>query len=105
MKQSVQHSPDPSAILRSLRRKLSAAVTASQRRQAALAVMDAYSDIYSLYRVQAKLDLLQEAAAGIGPLPLLNNAERQEVRAFCQFTGLLAEATAMLVRLYEYEDR
>jgi hypothetical protein len=104
MKQSIQHKADASTCLRSLQGGLSAAVSPQQLRQAALAVMNAYSDSYSLYGVQAKLDLLQESTAGIAPLPLLSNAERQEVRVFCQFTRLLAEAAAILSRLPEYPE-
>ena len=68
------------------------------------AVMNAYNDSYSLHGVQAKLDLMKEATNGISPLPMLSNAERQEVLDFCRFTRLLAEAAAMLVVEDEFGD-
>lgn len=101
MKQSIQQTADPSTYIRSLQGRLANADNPQQLRQAALAVMNAYNDSYSLHGVQVKLDLLQESTAGIAPLPLLSNAERQEVRFFCQFTGLLSEAAAILCRLPE----
>ena len=104
MKQSIQHKPGFTDSLHSLQHKLSAAGTPQTRRQAALTVMEAYNDIYSQYGVRAKLNLMEEATNGISPMPLLSNAERQEVLNFCRFTRLLAEAAAMLVEMQESGD-
>lgn len=94
--QSTQSVNNSTASIQSLRQALAGARSPQQRRKAALAVMDAYSHRYSLYNVAATLDLVQEATAGIGVLPILSNEERLEVRVFCEFTGLLAEAAAIL---------
>jgi hypothetical protein len=104
MKQSIQHKAGFTDTLHTLQHKLSAAGSPQTRRQAALTVMEAYNDIYSQYGVQAKLDLMEEATNGISPMPLLSNAERQEVLNFCRFTRLLAEAAAMMVGGDELKD-
>lgn len=93
---STGQSAKPAASFQSLRRSLRTARTPQTRHRAALAVIHAYAQHYSLQEATQHVEQLQEALIGIRPLPQLTGQGRIEVMEFCTFTRLLIEAINLL---------